>query len=137
MKVSTKEMVSCEKTPVHNLIPGHLYFVIDYWNLDNSSRRNPVCFQGIFLRYFPWQNESFRAEFMENTTIRTINSHNEFYRIYPMLSPDLNESIVQRAKIITNPKLSFDQMCEIQYCPQIVMRNPVDYFTQDTLESFF
>jgi len=129
-------MVNNSRTYVDDLIPGQTYFVIQEWNMDNSRRRYPLLFQGEFIRYYHWNHTS-RVEFLENGSIRTISSCNEFYRVIPMFTPSMNESIIQRARLITNPKLSFDQLRDIEYNPMIIMKHPEYYFTDTTLDQFF
>jgi hypothetical protein len=131
-----KTMVNNSRTYVDDLIPGQTYFVIQEWNMDNSRRRYPLLFQGEFIRYYHWNHTS-RVEFLENGSIRTISSCNEFYRVIPMFTPSMNESIIQRARLITNPKLSFEQLRDIEYNPMIVMKHPEYYFTDTTLDQFF
>jgi hypothetical protein len=129
-------MSNNQRVYIDDLIVGREYYVIDKWMLDNTRRRHIIYFQGAYVRQYPWYHHSDRAEFSTGNSIKTVNSHNEFYLIHPSMNPKLRGAISRRAALILNPKLSLDQMQEIQYNPMAVLQHPEEYFSQDTIDRF-
>jgi len=121
---------------IDDLIVGREYYVIDKWMLDNSRRRHIIYFQGAFVQQYPWYHHSDRAEFYTGNSIKVVNTHNEFYLVHPSMDPKLRGAIYRRAALISNPKLSLDQIQEIQYNPRVVLQQPEEHFSQDTIDLF-
>lgn len=125
-----------QRVYIDDLIVGREYYVIDKWMLDNSRRPHIVYFQGAFVRQYPWYHDSDRAEFSRGNSIKPVNTHNEFYLVHPSMDPKVRGAIHRRAALILNPKLSLDQMQEIQYNPMAVLQQPEEHFSQDTIDRF-
>jgi hypothetical protein len=129
-------MSNRQRVYVQDLIEDREYYVIDKWRLDNSRRPHIIYFQGTFVRQYPSYNNSIRAEFSTGNSIKVVNSYNEFYLAHPSMHPKLRGAIARRAALISNPKLSLEQMHEIQYNPMFVLRQPEHHFSADTIERF-